>query len=91
MSTGIKPVANEIHRRLAEAFQPLALEVIDNSEQHRGHGGHREGVETHFTVNLTSTVFAGKSRVARQRLVYNALADLMDNPIHALSLKLDTP
>lgn len=85
------PVAQEVSRRLTETFQPVALRVQDDSEQHRGHAGHREGVETHFTVEICASAFAGQSRVSQQRMVYAALADLMNNPIHALSLKISAP
>jgi BolA family transcriptional regulator, general stress-responsive regulator len=84
------PVASEITRRLMSAFAPQQLEVINDSEQHRGHGGHREGIETHLTIIMASPHLAGLSRLQRQRAVLGELADLMDNPIHALSLKLST-
>ncbi len=83
-----RPVADEITRRVQVAFAPLYLEVVDDSDKHRGHGGHREGIETHLTLRITSAAFDGKSRVARQRLVFDLLSDLMENPIHALSLDL---
>ena len=86
----MKPVATEIHRRLSKALAPTLLDVRDDSASHRGHAGHIEGVETHFTVHVVSSAFDGQSRVERQRLVHGLLADLMDNPIHALSLKLDS-
>ncbi|MGK2285618.1 BolA family protein [Pedomonas sp. V897] len=85
------PVAKEVSRRLSETFHPTRLVVRDDSEQHRGHAGHREGVETHFTVEICAEAFRGRSRVEQQRLVYGALADLMNNPIHALSLKISAP
>ncbi len=95
MNALAKPVADEIQRRLTEAFVPIALEVFDDSEKHRGHGGHREGVETHFTVAITAAFFSGKPRVERQRLVYDQLRDLMDEKaggtIHALSLTVNAP
>jgi BolA family transcriptional regulator, general stress-responsive regulator len=86
--TNPHPIASEITRRVTTAFAPTHLEVIDDSDKHRGHGGHREGVETHLTLRITSAAFVGKGRVERQRLVYDLLRDLMDNPIHALSLDL---
>jgi BolA family transcriptional regulator, general stress-responsive regulator len=86
--TSPRPIAEEISRRATAAFAPVHLEVQDDSHSHRGHGGHREGVETHLTVRITSAVFNGKGRVERQRLVFEVLHDLMDNPIHALSLDL---
>ncbi len=86
--TNAHPVATEIIRRATAAFAPVHLEVQDDSNTHRGHGGHREGVETHLTLRITSAAFNGKGRVERQRLVFDLLRDLMDNPIHALSLDL---
>ena len=85
------PVAREVSRRLGETFHPTRLEIRDDSEQHRGHAGHREGVETHFTVEICAEAFRGRSRVERQRMVYEVLADLMNNPIHALRLKITAP
>lgn len=85
------PITQEITRRLTEAFAPLALQVSDDSARHHGHAGHRPGMETHFTVTLTAAAFAGKGRVERQRMVYAVLADLMDNPIHALALTVNAP
>jgi BolA family transcriptional regulator, general stress-responsive regulator len=85
---GARPVADEITRRVQAALAPAQLHVIDDSSKHRGHGGHQEGIETHLTLRITAAAFDGKSRVARQRMVYDLLQDLMDNPIHALSLDL---
>jgi BolA family transcriptional regulator, general stress-responsive regulator len=82
------PIADEIRRRVMEALKPSLLDIIDDSEKHRGHGGHREGIETHLTLRITSAAFNGQGRVARQRMVFDLLQDLMDNPIHALSLDL---
>jgi BolA family transcriptional regulator, general stress-responsive regulator len=86
--TDTRPIASEITRRVTAAFAPTLLEVVDDSDKHRGHGGHREGVETHLTLRITSAAFVGKGRVERQRMVFDLLRDLMDNPIHALSLDL---
>jgi BolA family transcriptional regulator, general stress-responsive regulator len=83
-----RPITSEISRRVIAAFAPTQLEVIDDSAKHRGHGGYREGVETHLTLRITSATFVGKGRVERQRMVFELLRDLMDNPIHALSLDL---
>ena len=84
----IGPVAREITRRLEAAFSPEQLQVIDESGQHRGHGGYREGIETHLKIVMAAASLAAKSRLERQRSVNVLLADLMGNPIHALSLKL---
>ena len=93
MSTQLKgPVATEIEQRLRAALSPEQLAVIDDSEKHRGHAGHNpDGGESHFTVEIVSGEFAGKNRVARQRLVNTALADLLHDKIHALAIKARAP
>ena len=75
-STG--PVASEMLRRLA-SLAPTQLELIDDSEAHRGHGGHNPAGESHFSLRIESSAFAGKSRVERQRMVYHALGDLLES------------
>jgi len=79
-------VTSEIEVKLRAAFAPLALNIIDESEQHRGHGGWREGGETHFRVEMTSAALNGLSRVAQQRAVFSVLKDEMAGPVHALVL-----
>jgi BolA family transcriptional regulator, general stress-responsive regulator len=79
-------VADTIRRKLTERFAPTRLEVVDESHRHAGHEGARPGGETHFAVTIVSAAFTGQSRVARQRLVYQALADELATRIHALSL-----
>ena len=79
-------IADEMRQRLAE-LQPSALEVIDESEDHRGHAGWREGGETHFRIRMTSPAFAGLGRVQRHRLVHQTLGDIVPR-IHALALEL---
>jgi BolA protein len=79
-------VATSITQKLTAALQPARLEVVDESHHHAGHAGARPGGETHFSVVIVSDTFAGKSRVARQRLVYEVLADELAGPVHALSL-----
>jgi BolA family transcriptional regulator, general stress-responsive regulator len=86
--TDHRPIAAEITRRITAALAPTQLMVEDDSDKHRGHGGHREGIETHLTLRITAAAFNGKGRVDRQRMVFDILADLMENPIHALSLDL---
>ena len=88
---GTGPVAAEMLRRLEITLRPTAVELIDDSEQHRGHGGHNPEGESHFTLRIESTAFAGKSRVERQRLVHSALGDLLDERVHALSIKASAP
>ena len=84
-------VKDEIERRLTEALAPMQLRVRDDSHQHIGHAGHRPEGETHFFVAVVSAQFAGKSRVARQRLVFAALGDLMRERVHALSISAAAP
>jgi len=79
-------VADTIERKLRERFAPTRLTVTDDSARHAGHAGARPGGETHFTVAIVSPVFAGLGRVARQRLVYEALAGEIADGVHALSL-----
>lgn len=84
------PVAQEMLRRL-NALVPSRIELTDDSEQHRGHGGYNPAGESHFSLAIESAVFAGKNRVERQRLVYTALGDLMRERIHALSIRATAP
>jgi BolA family transcriptional regulator, general stress-responsive regulator len=85
------PVATEMEIRLTQALSPSHLVVRDDSESHRGHAGHDGSGESHFTVELVAQVFAGQSRVARQRMVNAALADLLREKIHALAIKARAP
>jgi len=79
--------AERIRDKLEAALQPVRLEIVDQSHMHAGHGGaHPEG-ETHFLVEVVSDRFAGLNRVARQRLVYQALSDEMAERVHALSIR----
>ncbi len=81
-------IIEEIRNRLKSAFDPRELEVVDDSERHRGHAGYVEGGESHFNVRIRSVAFAGKTRLQRHRAVHEALGDLVPR-IHALSLDLD--
>jgi BolA protein len=81
---------DEIGKRLA-ALEPIELEVVDESEGHRGHAGYRDGGNTHWRVAIVSPRFAGASVVARHRMVYQALGNLMNNPIHALAITARAP
>ncbi|MGC1494287.1 MAG: BolA family protein [Sulfitobacter sp.] len=82
-------VTQEIETRLIEAFAPRELQVVDDSESHRGHGGYQEGGESHFNVMIRSDHFKGLSRVARHRAVHSALGANLIGRIHALALDLD--
>jgi BolA protein len=77
--------------RLSSALSPTLVELVDDSEQHRGHGGYNPAGESHFSLRIESAAFAGKSRVERQRMIYAALGDLMDARVHALSIRASAP
>jgi len=79
-------VADTIRHKLTARFSPTRLVVVDESHRHAGHVGARPGGETHFAVTIASAAFAGLGRVARQRLVYDALKAELAAGVHALSL-----
>jgi BolA family transcriptional regulator, general stress-responsive regulator len=85
------PVAAEIEKRLQSALSPQRLAVIDDSVKHRGHAGHDQRGESHFTVEVVSAAFSGKSRVQRHRLVNQALAPLLADRVHALAIVARAP
>lgn len=91
IGTAKGPVAAEIEKRLTEALAPDRLEVIDDSEKHRGHAGHDPRGESHFTVVVVSAAFQGQNRVARQRMVNTALAELLRERVHALAMVTKAP
>ena len=82
---------DEIKFKLQQKFAIQELEVLDESEQHRGHVGFQEGGESHFRVRLVTEAFNGQSRIQRHRAVHSALGKELLNTIHALVLELDTP
>ncbi len=82
-------VAKEMEMRLQGELSPLALEVVDDSESHRGHSGFQEGGESHFNVRIRAAAFEGKSRIMRHRAVHAALGPELIGRIHALALDLD--
>ena len=84
-------VAQTIEHKLREAFAPSSLQVIDESHLHAGHVGARPEGETHFRVELVSAAFADRSRVDRQRMVYETLRDELAGPAHALSVLASPP
>jgi BolA protein len=83
-------VAEIMRAKLAAAFQPEHLEVIDESESHRGHGGWREGGSTHFRVVMRSAALTGMSRIERSRAVHRTLETELTGGVHALALDLST-
>lgn len=82
-------LCEEIEARLNDAFAPEQLIVEDDSESHRGHGGWREGGETHFNVKIRAPGFAAMSRLQRHRAVHTALGTDLVTRIHALALDID--
>ncbi|WP_439574203.1 BolA family protein [Phreatobacter sp.] len=84
-------VHGTITDKLTAAFAPVSLAVIDESENHRGHGGWREGGETHFRVKLVSEAFAGKSRIDRHRMINQALDAELKGRVHALAIEARAP
>ena len=84
------PVEIAIRGKLA-ALQPLRMELRDESDQHIGHAGSRPSGGSHWQLTIVSEAFRGKSAVARHRMVYEALGDLMERDIHALRIEALAP
>lgn len=84
-------VTQAIQDKLTAAFQPVRLEVVDDSARHAGHAGARDGGESHFNVVIVSGAFSGQGRVQRQRAIYSALSEELAGPVHALSVKAFAP
>jgi len=88
MSYTVEPSAAQMEACLRERLQPSTLEVLDESYQHAGHAGaNGSGVGTHFRVRIASPLFTGKPRVAKHRLVYDALQEFMAVGVHALAIE----
>src|SRR3546814_11726880 len=85
------PSARESETRLRKALAPESLQVMDDSEKHRGHAGHDARGESHFTVKITSAAFEGRSRVERQRMVNAALSDLLAERVPAMAIQARPP
>ena len=84
-------ILEAIHNKLTATFQPTRLEIEDDSARHHGHAGARPGGESHFNVTIEAQAFAGAAKVARQRMVYKALAEELAGPVHALTVKALAP
>ena len=83
--------AEQITTRLKDVFDPEHLDVVDESEMHRGHAGFQEGGESHFRVKMASAALAGQSRIAQHRAVHTAIGKQLMGEIHALALDLSIP
>jgi len=84
-------VAATIRQRLEQALRPTRLEIVDESHQHAGHSAQARDGESHFRVLVVSPEFAGKSRLARHRLVNELLADQLATRVHALAIHAYAP
>lgn len=82
---------DRIASKLASALEIRHLEIVDESDRHRGHAGWREGGETHFQITVVSPAFAGQSRIERHRRVNAILGEELSGPVHALSIRALTP
>jgi BolA family transcriptional regulator, general stress-responsive regulator len=84
-------VAAAIRQKVTDRLAPIRLDVVDESHRHAGHAGARPEGETHFAVTIVSAAFVGVGRVARQRLVYEILADELATRVHALAITTLAP
>jgi BolA protein len=85
------PIARAIAEKLTAQLAPLRLDVVDQSEAHRGHAGASGRSETHFRVDIVSAAFEGLTRVARERRIHDVLRDELAEHVHALSIAARTP
>ena len=83
--------ADLITQKLTEAFTPQSLRVVDESDRHEGHAGHRPGGQTHFRVYIVSELFKDKSRVERHRMINGILSDELQGGVHALAIHATAP
>ena len=81
-------ISDIIETRLREALNPEYCKVIDESHLHAGHAGAKPSGETHFHIKISSAAFAGLTRIKAHQKIYALLADLMNNPIHALAIEI---
>ena len=85
------PLAAEIERLLTAAFAPTRLMISNDSARHHGHAGDDGSGESHFSIEIESTAFAGQSRLQRQRMVNAALGDIPGQRVHALAIRASAP
>jgi len=84
-------LAEKMRTKLVAEFNPQHIDLIDDSEKHRGHAGHREGGESHFRLSIVSAQFEGQSRLERQRAINHVLREELVDLVHALSISAKTP
>ena len=88
MAKDLSQLATQMAQRLRDSLQTTSLEVIDESGAHAGHAGaNGSGFGTHFRVRIASPLFTGQTRIARHRLVYDALQDFIDQGVHAIAIE----
>jgi BolA protein len=85
------PTRNAIIEKLTRAFAPHRLDVVDESQMHAGHAGHRPGGETHYRIYIVSKAFQGKSRIERHRMINDTLSDELKAGVHALAIHASAP
>src|SRR6185503_12131736 len=91
LTSGSMQVKTRIAEKLAAAFAPQSLDVVDESHQHEGHAGHRPGGQTHFKVHIVSEAFRGKSRIERHRMINQTLSSELTGGVHALAIHASAP
>ncbi len=91
LPTKLMQTKDVITRKLTETFAPESLKVVDESDQHKGHAGHRPEGETHFRVYIVAEAFQGKSRIDRHRMINSALAAELAAGVHALAIHAKAP
>ena len=91
LPTEVMQTKDVITRKLTETFAPENLKVEDESDQHKGHAGHRAEGETHFRVYIVAEAFRGKSRIDRHRMINSALAAELSGGVHALAIHAKAP
>lgn len=82
-------IEDEIREKLIATFRPRTLDVVDDSESHRGHAGFQEGGQSHFNVAIAAEAFQDMTRLQRHRAVHSALGADLIGRIHALALQID--
>jgi BolA protein len=87
----IMTVRDTIAEKLTQAFAPVHLNVVDQSQLHAGHAGARPGGETHFSIHIVSQAFRGKSRLERHRMVNETLRHELQSGVHALAIRAAAP
>jgi BolA family transcriptional regulator, general stress-responsive regulator len=84
--SALGPVGRNLRRKLVEKLAPTYLEIIDESNLHHGHAGSHPSGESHFRVEIHSSLFEGLSRVGQHRLIHRAVAQELAERVHALSI-----